>query len=249
MYNEPNAVIFHLKHHNGFAEFIHPFSASLSTLEIENLERIDGQYGSEPRVESLTALRNTLYRQTESDIRDWIYERRFIPRFLLSSGTFIVGYFFFALVIRDPIPFADEFLLSLGLSILTYILLGRRYQQSKGASEKRARIRERIDSVAFQENKFVHELETLLYAIETIPPEELTKLISGSTEDVLRIKREFPSDFTLFTAALENRKLSKWEKKISKALRRDRFTDDLLKSKSVKIAGVSLVILENILDV
>jgi len=246
--NEQRAVIFHLKRNNGSSLFVHPFTKNLSTLSIEEMDQIEGSYGAEPRVESITALRNALYRQTESDIRDWIYERRFIPRFLISAASFVVTYFFLALVIRDPIPFVDEFVAATGVGILVYILLGRRYQQSKGAAEKRALIRERIDSVSFEEQTFIHDLETILHTIETgIQRGETDTLEAQLAEDVARIREEHPVEVDRFLSTLKERNLSRTEKKVLKAIRRGQFSPAFVNRNRINTSEIDPVLLESVL--
>ena len=101
---------------------------------LENSD-IDGLYGREPRVESLTLLRNDLYRQVEQSVKDWTAERKFIPRFLISTSAFLVVYFLTSFVIRDPIPMVDELLLGLAAAVVVYLVLMKRDSDSKKATE------------------------------------------------------------------------------------------------------------------
>jgi len=68
--------------------------------------------------------------------------------------------------VRDPLPILDEVAISLGISIVGYILLGRRDMKSEAALKKRIALRTKIDTIAFTESEFVRRLETALTAGE-----------------------------------------------------------------------------------
>jgi len=224
---DETGTIYHLRRKNGSALFLHEYHSNLSTLDIEYTEAIHGRYGSDPRVESITALRNSLYRQIESDVRDWINERRFVPRFLLSAASFVVVYLFMALVIRDPVPFADEFLIATGAAVGFYLVLGRRFEQSKNASEKRASIRHRVDAITFEESHFVHSMEEILYRIESIPVGSLTESEEEFRPDIERIRKEHPVDVQRFLHYLVARPKSRTEKKILRDIKRNRLRREI----------------------
>lgn len=146
--------------------FLHPFVRRGSTEQISQNTGLTGSYGREPRVESLTLLRNELYRRIENDVRDWINERRFIPRFLLSAATFLITFLFLTIVIRDPLPVVDETVAAIVLSGVVFIAVGRRFEQSKVAGRRRVMMRSRVDGVVFSEDDFVRRLEELLHRCE-----------------------------------------------------------------------------------
>jgi hypothetical protein len=148
---------------------------------MERLEKEEllGLYGKEPRVESLTMFRNDLYRIIEDEVRSWVSEARFIPRFLMSSGIFIVAYFFLSFVVRDPLPVVDEIAVSLGAGILGYILLGRRDMRSENALKKRIALRSRVDNIRFVESEFVAEIEDVLHEKENASTDTLIAAIEA----------------------------------------------------------------------
>ena len=165
--------IFHMYRKDGTAVFLHPFRNTDKLHAVLMKSEIIGHYGQEPRVESLTLFRNELYRQIEAEVKTWVADTRFIPRFLLSSLIFLVSYFLMSFVIRDPLPVIDELLVSLGLSILAYILLGRKDMQSEGALKRRIELRNKVDGIVFSESEFVISVENVLNAREEAQPEEL----------------------------------------------------------------------------
>jgi hypothetical protein len=164
-------TIYHFSRRDGTALFIHPLEKPGTMLEVTDEIALQGRYGREPRVESVTMLRNELYRRIETDVRDWINERRFIPRFLIASTIFLMVYLFMAVVIRDPIPIVDELLIAGGSGIAGFFVVGRRFEQSRVASRRRVALRAKVDGVVFSESPFVLEAEDLLHALEEVSPE------------------------------------------------------------------------------
>jgi hypothetical protein len=144
---------------------------------------VTGRYGKEPRVEALTLLKNDFYRTIEAAVRNWIFDVRFIPKFLISSGVFLVTYFFLSFVIRDPIPVLDELAAGLAASILTYFLMGRRDIKSDMAAKKRLDLRTTVDRIAFQESEFVKNLEATLHENESDTLGEVVHRILEPTEN------------------------------------------------------------------
>lgn len=159
-------TMYHLSRRDGTALFLHPFVKRGTIIDLTQSVELSGRYGREPRVESVTMLRNDLYRRIEEDVRDWINERRFIPRFLLAAGAFLMVFVFFAAVIRDPLPIVDETLLALGAGVIVFLAVGRRFEQSKAAAQRRVALRSKVDAVVFSEDPFVHQLEDLLQYLE-----------------------------------------------------------------------------------
>lgn len=158
--------LYHLTRRDGTPLFVHPFVAPGSTLEIDSSTELHGKYGSEPRVESLTLLRNELYRRIDADVRTWIGEQRFIPRFLISAAAFLISFLFMSLVIRDPIPIVDELLISLAIATVVFIAVGKRFVQSEPAGKRRIMLRSKVDGIVFTESPFVREVETILHRME-----------------------------------------------------------------------------------
>ena len=167
--------IFHLYRKDGTAVFLHPFRNTEKLYSLLEKSDIQGHYGNEPRVESLTLFRNELYRLVEQEVKAWVADARFIPRFLLSSGVFLVIYLFLSFVVRDPLPVLDEIAISLGASIVVYILLGRKDMQSEAALKRRIALRTTVDGIVFTENEFVKRIEDELIAREGQKPEQLVE--------------------------------------------------------------------------
>lgn len=159
-------MIIHLSRRDGTPLFLHPFLRRGSTLEVSPNATIAGYYGEEPRVESLTILRNELYRRIDEDVRDWINEERFIPRFLIASAAFLIVFLFLALVVHTPIPLIDELLGAGAAGVVVFLFVGRRFESSRAAGNRRVALRSRVDSAVFSEEEFVRQLESILRRLE-----------------------------------------------------------------------------------
>ncbi len=178
---KPVQYIFHLARKEGTPSFCHPFPSQAKFIETVVSSRIVGLYGEEPRVESLSLLRNDLYRRMETALKLWILDLKFVPRFLLAAGTFLLVYFFMSYVIRDPLPMIDELLFGLGGAAGVYYLLGRRYLDSDLVSGKRIELRTAVDGIAFAESEFVRKIESILGSYEDADTAEQLR-IYGSRE-------------------------------------------------------------------
>jgi hypothetical protein len=159
-------TLYHLARRDGTAVFLHPFLKRGSMLNLPATVELEGFFGVEPRVESFTVLRNELYRRVDEDLRDWVSENRFIPRFLVASAAFLLVFLFLALVVHTPIPLVDELLGSTAAAAVVFILVGRLFEQSVSVSRRRNNLRAQIDNIIFTENPFARELEALFRALE-----------------------------------------------------------------------------------
>ncbi len=174
---EPVHII-HVYRRDGSPLFLHPFGGKRRIVDILEGREVDGLYGREPRVESLTMFRNELYRIIERDVKEWISEIRFLPRFLIASAVFVLAYLFFALVVRDPLPVIDEIGLALGGAIVTYLFVGKRDLRSGAASKRRTGLRTKVDNIVFEESELAGDFETLLAKTEEAGVDELISSLS-----------------------------------------------------------------------
>ncbi|RKX80036.1 MAG: hypothetical protein DRP87_00945 [Spirochaetes bacterium] len=167
MDEENKITIFHLYRKNGSSLFLHPFNSSEKLIEILEKYNVEGKYGREPRVESLTLFRNELYRMIEESVKRWVAEIRFIPKFLISSATFLISYLLLSLTVRDPMPMLDEIAISLGAAVFIYIYIGKRDKRSNISVKKRMELRNKVDSIVFFDSNFVKKVEELLHLNES----------------------------------------------------------------------------------
>ncbi len=177
--------IFHLGRKSGKPVFYHPFKANQEFIAQVSEAKIEGKYGEDPRVESVTLLRNDLYRKTEGAVKLWVTDTRFIPRFLLSSLVFIISYFFALYVVRVPVPFFYKLFAAVAVSLFTYSWIGKRYLNSDSVVEKRLELRTVIDGITFSESEFMKKIEGILAYYDGASLEELLKVYGDPQKLVL----------------------------------------------------------------
>lgn len=218
MTDRETIYIFHLFRKDGKSLILHPFSTSERLLSCLEHNKLEGRYGKEPRVESLTLFRNELYRMIENAVRNWVSDLRFIPKFLISTGVFLVMYFLLSYVIRDPIPVIDEIALSLAGGIITYFLIGRKDMSSDRAMKKRVGLRTGVDQIQFRESDFIKKVEATLFKNESERIEEVIRFIIKPQQQELSAPER--DEATQFLRVLESRfnfkKLKKEERILKK---------------------------------
>lgn len=227
MEKQRRAYLFHFSRKDGRFFFLDPFQDPNEVIPvIENCELI-GLYGNEPKVEAVTWFRNELYRKVEAAVKVWVAERRFIPRFLICSGLFLLSYLFLSLVVRDPLPMLDELLISLGVSIGCYIFLSRRDLSSAWSSKKRAELRGKVDSIFFREDQFVKEVEKNLHRLETGSPQQALESIILSTDSFYsHLNAEAASQLARYIELkLGSKELKRQEKRIRALVKARRGND------------------------
>ncbi|MBT3276017.1 MAG: hypothetical protein HN368_22910 [Spirochaetales bacterium] len=220
METKENITIFHIYRKDGTTLFLHPFENPNKLLSVLKKADVQGKFGREPRVESLTMFRNDLYRMIEAAVKSWVLEVRFIPRFLVSAGSFLLAYLFLSFVIRDPIPIIDEILIGGGIALVVYYMLGRRDQRSSLALKKRVELRTAVDRIVFKEDPFVREVESALQLNETEGKEKVLKQMLDNVSTQFSI--EDHGDAEQMLSYLEKRFSSKEYKKKEKFISRTR---------------------------
>jgi len=160
------SYLFHIHRKDGSSLFLHPLYPPDKVVEALEKGPLEGRYGREPRVEALTGFRDELYRQVELGVRHWLADLRFIPKFLIAAGAFVVAYVFFSAVVRDPLPVIDEVVLGIAAAVASFVLLGRRDLASRRAAKKRLDLRLVVDRISFRESEFVKRVEEALHSAE-----------------------------------------------------------------------------------
>jgi hypothetical protein len=169
---DQHTFIFHLFRADGKSLILHPFRSPEKLAAALEQTIVTGRYGRDPSVESLSAFRAEVYRLIDASVRRWLADSRFIPKFLISAATFLVSYFFFSYVLRDPIP-ALNGVLALAAAAAAFILIGRRDVRSDAAGKRRQVLVEKADRIPFTESEFVKRAEQSLHRIEARALEEV----------------------------------------------------------------------------
>lgn len=213
-------TLYHFTRRDGTPVFVHPLVERGSTLRLPLDGSIIGVYGREPRVESLTLLRNELYRRVEEDVRDWINERRFIPRFLIAAGAFLIVYLAFAIAIRDPLPVLDEVILAFIAGAAAFIFVGRRFEQSKVAMERRVALRSKIDGAVFSEDPAVARIEALFHQLDAMADDPDTEVSEALTEEARTLWNDEPEHCEALLHALRRVMAQQPYRGLERSLRR-----------------------------
>jgi hypothetical protein len=180
LHERPALYIFHISRAGARPVFLHSLKPDKNFIPLTEGSVIRGRYGKEPRIESVTLLRNDLYRMCETVVREWVFEMRFIPRFLICAGVFLVAYFFASFVIRDPLPMIDEIIIGLGAAAIAWFLVGRRFLSSRAAEEKRNDLHTVIDGIAFDESDFIKKIEETLDGLDSATGARLVKIYNAA---------------------------------------------------------------------
>lgn len=195
--------VFHIRKPDGSGIYLHPFEEFDRIISKGGSFQIEGRYGEEPVIESLTAFRNTLYRIIEDAVNSWITESRFIPRFLGSAGIFLFVYFFLSFVIRDPLPMLDEIVSGIAAAVIFYILMGRKYKNTGTASRLRSHYRGIIDRIIFRESAFALAVESSLAAADGKIISEMPEAIRSSWQYRNLVSEEYREERVQFVSYIE----------------------------------------------
>lgn len=195
--------VFHLRKPDGRGIYLHPFEEFEKMIAKGSTFQVEGKYGDEPVIESITAFRNTLYRIVEESVNNWITESRFIPRFLSSAAFFLFVYFFLSFVIRDPLPMIDEIAGGIGAAVLLYLFLGTKYKKTGTASKMRAHYRGIIDRIVFTQSRFILAFEGVLKEVAGKNIEEMISAVNNSDHFQQLISEESREDLSQFIPYIE----------------------------------------------
>lgn len=165
MMNNKQRLIFLLADGRNLPFIIHPFSEGNRIGSIPDDAVIQGRYGSDPEVEAMSLVRNTLYSEVDREVREWMAEHRFFPRFLLSLGVFFIVFFMLSFAIRDVIPLVDELLVATAAAVTTYLVMDRKGQLSKPALERKILLKKKVDRINFSQSSHLVKLEKIFQQI------------------------------------------------------------------------------------
>lgn len=113
------------------------------------------------------SIRKNLYFAAEQKVQKSIVDKNFTVKLLFTAAVFMIVYFFFSIVVRDPIPFIDEFLLASISAAFVYIYQGRRVKKSQKYLEAIMDSRKLIDSIYFTESPVLYLLEAWISEFKT----------------------------------------------------------------------------------
>ncbi len=240
---DKKVFVFHIRKADNSGLYLHPFENFEKIISGGSSLYVEGKYGEEPVIESLTAFRNKLYNIVENSVNNWITESRFVPRFIGAAVVFLVTYFFLSFVIRDPLPMLDEVVAGLISGVIYYILIGKKYKRSVPASRLRGHYRAIVDRIVFQESNFIKALERVILSMKNHTFEEnLDYIISDFPNKDILLSSEFTEERYQFLLYIENElgrtQTSRQKRAISRIIA-DNKKESLLKVKELNLLDLN----------
>ncbi len=136
-----------------------------------------------------TALKETiqyrLYSAIDYAVDSWIQELKYIPRLINSAIAFLVTYFFFSFVVRDPIPVVDEMLLAGGAAVGVYLWTAAKNRKSDLAMKRRLELKNLIDDAEYTTDESLGEYEELLHVYDEMAPLTLAEKLAKNDDEKL----------------------------------------------------------------
>ena len=118
-----------------------------------------------------------LYSAIDFSVDRWIQNKQYVPRLLVTALIFTASYFFFSLVIRDPLPMLDELAISFGLAIFSWSVLAKRDTRSSVAQRRRYEMKVRSSEREEVVEEHLFALETYLDEVSSLDTLDLSKAL------------------------------------------------------------------------
>lgn len=186
--------IFYIRRRGGDLAF-----ADLSSLDLDSDKLPDGFIyrlsSLIDRDEEARAAR-TIGDMVSSVVTDWIQEKRYILRLLVSAVIFVLVYLICSLAIRDPIPMVDELLIAFGCAAASYILIARNDGKASVAIKKRQRLLDAVRKAVFDYSDSILEIEKTLEALDDEDQFALLRRIASSSLGKADVSQAFRNGFS-----------------------------------------------------
>jgi DNA-dependent RNA polymerase auxiliary subunit epsilon len=112
--------------------------------------------------EDLDYIKTELKIDIENSVNSWINDSRFVFHLLISAGVFLVSYYFFSYVIRDPLPLVDEIVLSLLIAGFSWYRLKNQQYKSDTVIHKKVEIEQYLADIPYNSSDFLVQVELYL---------------------------------------------------------------------------------------
>lgn len=107
-----------------------------------------------------------LYSYIDRAVDAWVQELKYIPRLINSAVAFLLLYFFFSFVIRDPLPMLDEILLASGGAVAVYLWTAAKNRKSEIAHKRRIELKMNADRAELVTDGTAQDMEKRLQELE-----------------------------------------------------------------------------------
>ncbi|QEN07489.1 hypothetical protein EXM22_05610 [Oceanispirochaeta crateris] len=153
---------------------------------IENLseENIELAYGESVTDQDLDLIKTELKIDIENAVNRWINDSRFFVHLLMSTGVFLVSYYFLSYVVRDPIPLVDEIVLSLLMAGLSWYRLKNQQYKTDKVIHKKIEMEQYLSDIPYVKNDFIVQVELYLEKLSSMGIEEQKSLFDSGAVPV-----------------------------------------------------------------
>ena len=94
----------------------------------------------------------------------------------MSAGVFLVSYYFLSYVVRDPLPFVDEIVISAVLGVLAYFRLNNQENKSDKAVGRKLELEQSLADISCESSPFLSEVELYLEKLAAMDGNERKEL-------------------------------------------------------------------------
>jgi hypothetical protein len=108
------------------------------------------------------ALSLAMFNDIDFSVDRWIMDKRYIPRLLVCALVFLLSYFFFSLVIRDPIPIIDELAFSTIITLFVWRFASKRDTQCVIAQKLRSELKKQASNAQVSLSKELFAVESFM---------------------------------------------------------------------------------------
>ncbi|TFG85053.1 MAG: hypothetical protein E4H20_01405 [Spirochaetales bacterium] len=129
-----------------------------------------GRYGTGDAPTDTEALRAHLNKAMEAGVKSHVLGKGFFLRLALAAITFLVVYLFLSIVVRDPVPIVDEFLIAGFASVALYFWSERRALASGGYTDSILTLHRALDVAFFRESRVMDLFEALVDEAKALGP-------------------------------------------------------------------------------
>jgi len=153
---------------------------------LENLTEgnISVSYGDSVTEDDLDKIRTEFRINIEKSVNRWINDSKFLVHLLMSAGVFLVSFYFLSYVVRDPIPYVDELILSFVLSGMAWYRLKNQQYQSDKVIQKKVEMEQYLSEINYTSSDFVSQVELYLEKLSAMDHDERKKMIDSGAVPV-----------------------------------------------------------------
>ncbi len=168
------------------------FNLKLSSLSYKKGEDVDSITSFKLKGAGLLSINEEdevddwMHSEIKEQVKLFIQSKYYTVRLFAAAAVFLVVYLFCSLVIRDPIPMIDEFLLGILGAIAIWIFLERREGDGAVAHKLNLDLKELYAKRDYEESDAVEQIEAYVYDLESeYDPISLATLLANGGKEAL----------------------------------------------------------------